>query len=93
MLGLMRHDRVEREAERRVDAAVDRFLVEYREWSERERKERLTRYFRTAYETATTDGSREGIRRAAKDFGIVLEPDQDRMRRTRRRGAKRGKRN
>lgn len=89
----MRHDRVEREAERRIDEAAIRAPVEYRERSERERKERLTRYFRTAYETATTDGSRAGIRRAAKDFGIVLESDQDRIRQTWRRGAKRERRN
>ena len=75
----MRHDRVEQEVDRRIDKAVDRFLAEYRERSERERKERLIRYFWTAYETATTDGSRDGIRRAAEDFGIVLEPDQDRI--------------
>ena len=85
----MRREDIGDEAARRIDEAATRFLAEYRERSERERKERLTRYFRTAYETATTDGSRDGIRRAAKDFGIVLEPDQDRIRRTGRRGAKR----
>ena len=71
----MRPEDIDDEAERRIDEAAARFLVEHRERSERERKERLTRYFRTAYETATTDGSRNGIRRAAKDFGIVLKPD------------------
>ena len=75
----MRPEDIDDEAERRIDEAAARFLVEHRERSERERKERLTRYFRTAYETATTDGSRNGIRRAAKD----------RIGRTWRRGAKR----
>lgn len=89
----MRPEDIDDEAARRIDEAAVRALAEYRERSEREHRERLTRYFRTAYETATRDGSRDGIRRAAKDFGIVLEPDQDRIKRTRRRGAKRERRN
>jgi hypothetical protein len=77
MLGVMRHDRVEQEVDRRIDEAAAREMRRWWQTEEERRRVRLTSFFVKELERVKDDPAMTtGVRQAAREAGLQIRGRQ-----------------